>query len=420
MTINVTIDKAAEIGSANALLMDIARRLQLSATRHKEAEKHFNGLAAHVDRQGSPLQDLVAEVYPSGSFAIHAATLSRVKRDQYDVDAVLELLISPDTDPQVALDTTYEAIKGERGSQYFDYKIERNSRCVTVHYPDGVTVDLMPVVRLPGTPERVARLFHHKPETGDRYHKDVNPKGFANYFNTHVEVSEEFASQFESRRLLVEHGSYSIVADKAETQPMPDHLALDQKSPRVVALQLLKRFRDIRFRKENHRGLRKPPSVVKAAIALEAGPVSSDLTKELLVIASALRNRLTAAARVGQRVEVRNPAYWPDVFTDRWPESNAAQSAWITDLTLLLSRLERLRAEAFDPDRTKAELAELFGETAASYALEKHFEGQRELNSRGRLRVSQAGRLASIPASVAAPALITPARANTNMGERRE
>jgi len=130
----------------------------------------------------------------------------------------------------VALDTTHEAIKGERGGQYFDYRIERNSRCVTVHYPDGVTVDLMPVVRLPGTPERVARLFHHKPERGDRYHKDVNPKGFADYFNTHVEVSEEFASQFESRRLLVERGSYPIVADKADTQPMPDHLTLDQKA----------------------------------------------------------------------------------------------------------------------------------------------------------------------------------------------
>jgi len=74
MTINVTIDKAAQVESTNALLMDIARRLQLSPTRHKEAERHFNGLAAHVDREGSPLQDLVAEVYPSGSFAIHAAS----------------------------------------------------------------------------------------------------------------------------------------------------------------------------------------------------------------------------------------------------------------------------------------------------------------------------------------------------------
>lgn len=71
----------------------------------------------------------------------------------------------------------YKAIKGEEGIRYFDYLIEKNSRCVTVTYPDGVTVDLMPVVRIDGTPEPVATLLHYKPDTGERYHKEINPKG---------------------------------------------------------------------------------------------------------------------------------------------------------------------------------------------------------------------------------------------------
>lgn len=56
----------------------------------------------------------------------------------------------------------------------------------------------------------------------------------------------------------------------AGTQPMPVHVPLDQKSPRVVALQLIKRFRDKRYRKhDDHRGKRKPSAsgLVKPARA---------------------------------------------------------------------------------------------------------------------------------------------------------
>ena len=157
--------RSLEIDPVEAALMDVARAIQISSTMHDEADRHFRGLAQHVDCPGSPLEDLVLEIYPSGSFAIHAATRSRLKTDQHDVDAVLEIAIAPGADPAWVLEQLYKAIKGEKGSKYYDYLIEKNSRCVTVTYPDGVTVDLMPVVRIDGTPERVATLFHHKPET---------------------------------------------------------------------------------------------------------------------------------------------------------------------------------------------------------------------------------------------------------------
>lgn len=165
-----------DIDPVEAALMDVARTIQITLTMHRDAESHYDGLASHVDRSGSPFEDLVDEIYASGSFAIHAATRSRLKRDQHDVDAVIELSLQPGSDPEWVLTTLYKAIKGEPGSKYFDYPIEQNSRCVTVTYPDGVTVDLMPVVRLTGTAERVSCLFHYKPETGTQYHKEVNPK----------------------------------------------------------------------------------------------------------------------------------------------------------------------------------------------------------------------------------------------------
>lgn len=132
-----------EIDPVEAAVMDVARAVQITQTMHKSAENHYQGLARHVDRPGSPFEDMVDEVLPSGSFAIHAATRSRLKSDQHDVDAVLELNCPENSDPEWVLNTLYQAIKGPKGSKYHDYLVEKNSRCVTVTYPDGVTVDLI-------------------------------------------------------------------------------------------------------------------------------------------------------------------------------------------------------------------------------------------------------------------------------------
>jgi len=57
------------ISEADALLMDVARSVQLSPTKHEIADRNFRALCKHVDREGSPLCGLVNECYPSGSFA---------------------------------------------------------------------------------------------------------------------------------------------------------------------------------------------------------------------------------------------------------------------------------------------------------------------------------------------------------------
>lgn len=434
----VSLDQAIEIDPLEAALMDIARALQLTPTQHRQAEQHYTGLARHVEHSSSALKDRVPDIYPSGSFAIHAAVRSSIRRDQHDVDAVLELDVPATSDPEWVLDTLHAVIKGQRGSKYYDYKVERHSRCVTVTYPDGVTVDLMPVVPVPRAPARVAALFHHKPEGDERYTKEVNPKGFAHHFNDHVAISSVFARRFDNRRRLIEGKTYGealasdgllnpaeIIAERADPAPMPTYLRLDQKSPRVVALQLLKRFRDKRYRKlDGRKDLRKPPSVVMAAMALDAGPISDSLYEELVGIATHMRTEIILENRVGRRLRVFNPSHPPDEFTDRWPEDLAAQRLWAGDLKHLVDKLDELRRIGFDPVGAKTILTDLFGETAAQRAIEEHYTAKTELAAKGRLGTTPTGQVRpvqkpSTPAIITgatAATLITPARANTNMG----
>ncbi|WP_245323607.1 nucleotidyltransferase domain-containing protein [Bradyrhizobium shewense] len=397
------------IAEYDALLMDIARRIQLTRTKHETAERNFGALCNHVDRKGSPLEDCVIECYPSGSFATGTAIASRVKKAQHDVDVVMELKVDPTTSPQRILQLLFEAINGEPGSSYHGM-VTLNSRCVTVKYADGTTVDLMPIARING-PDRAGHLFHHKKETGESYHKKVNPWGFATHFNNHVDFDPAFHDLFEGRRLLVE----GKIVEKADTQPMPDHVPIEEKSARVVALQLIKRARDIAYRSSSRNGLRKPPSVVLAAMALGAGPVKPSLLDEVIGIATHIRLRLTETNGVRGTVQVLNPAYPLDEFTDRWPENKTAQDLLDGDLRRLIVNLHKLRNDNLSLEEKRDLLKQLFGETAATYAIESSLDASRREMEANKLRMGNNGKVFS----AAAPAVLatsTAARSATREG----
>jgi hypothetical protein len=399
-----------QLTDEDGLLIDVARRIQLTKTKHEKAIQNFNALCKHVDREGSPLHGKVIECYPSGSFATGTAIASRVAKNQHDVDVVIELDIPSNTSPKAALDTLFAATNGEPGSRYHG-TVTQNSRCVTVIYDDGTTVDLMPVSRVPG-PERAAHLFHYKRENGEAYHKEVNPWGFADHFNRHVEFDPAFAELFKGRRLLVE-GQDLL---KAETQPMPDHEPIEEKSPRTVALQLIKRNRDIVWR-QGRLKMRKPPSVALAAIALDAGPVEPRLIDEVISVATAIRTKLLDRSSKRGTAVVVNPAYPRDVFTDRWPEDIRAQNQYDADLRHLIVQLHRLRNDALSLAAKQEVLKDLFGETAAQYAIESHLDSRRSEMEAGRLKIGPTGKVTS---GVAAPFVVGSSRESAAKTATRE
>lgn len=392
--------------TADALLMDVARRIQLSPTKHDEAEQHYQALCAHVDRPDSPLHQKVIACYPGGSFATGTAIASRVSKDQHDVDVVIELDIPPFHDPADVLTTLFIAINGPEGSRYHG-RVTRNSRCVTVTYEDGTRVDLMPIARLANRPLKAGHLFHWRREAGEAYHKPVNPWGFAEHFNREVAFDPVFATMFDARRQIADG-----VLAKAETDPLPDRVPLSEKSSRVVALQLLKRNRDVRYRSREGR---KPPSVVLAALALETGAARSGLVDEVINIASHIGGRLQDHIRRFDTIVVRNPSFLEDIFTDRWPNDVAAQNVYVRDLDHLQRQLGRLRSSATLTEM-RSILDDLFGETAAGFAVERFLDSSRREAERGAMRFGSTGRVLTGAAALVGAATSTAARSSTNMG----
>jgi len=372
--------------------MDVLRKLQLSPTQHEEAKTNFHALADYVDGEGSELQGHVIRVSPSGSFAIGAPILGKVSSQQYDVDAVIELDLPEGSHPQDVLEKLYRSIKRDRGSRYYS-KTELHSRCVTVTYDDGHTFDLMPVVRVARTPERVVNLFHYKASPFECYCKDVNPKGFSTHFREKVPLSTSFTKLYDGYR--------SIVAS-AETEEFPPYEALDQMSPRVGALQLNKRSRDMAYR--NRPGKRPPPSIISAALALNAPSMLDSLTLETISVATHIRETIRTASRSGNLIDVRNPKWEPDKFTDRWPKSIKDQDQFASDLTRMIKGLTALSTQDLSPSEQQENLVELFGETAAQHAVDEYFKRYGKARQNGRTEVKAAGNVGMLAAS--APPII--------------
>ena len=67
---------------------------------------------------------------------IGATTARHATDADFDIDVMAQIDWQANIDPEVALSTMHQAIRGEPGSRYYK-KAERKTRCSTVHY-DGM------------------------------------------------------------------------------------------------------------------------------------------------------------------------------------------------------------------------------------------------------------------------------------------
>lgn len=336
------------------VLAEIAIRLQLGPTDYKAAAVRYEAIGDHIEQGDSPLADRVVLFYPQGSLAIHAAIVSGTTDDRFDLDVVAELDIPPEIGAAAVLDQIYKAIKGAPGSRYYG-RVVRHSRCVTVQW-DNMHLDVTPARRRPLTPKRVSDIFHHEEGSPSNtgYSRIANPFGFAKWLNGQVEEDLAFAEDYAAR----DHAYRQAFLAEAERLPLPHQEPPRWKSPRLIVLQLLKRWRNLRY--ATRRG-RPVPSVVLSTLTVQAAGSATSLFGELRLVANRLVDKFERADRARKKIEVVNPACADDVFTDRWPENLEAQRVFLNDLQHLVLTLGRI-GEDVDLHELSRAFGGLFGE----------------------------------------------------------
>ena len=371
------------------LLADIAIRIQLSATAHGKAVQRYEAIAGWLERDDSPLKGLIQRFYPQGSMAIGATIASGVTDDDFDLDMVLQAICEGLT-PKEVLDLLFQAINGKPGSQYHG-RARRRTRCVTIEYSD-MHIDVTPAERMPATPERQSTIFHHKAPQDPGQRIVANPYGFAEWFNRKTPDSG-FAEQYASRASAYEA---SLLVNAADADPVPPAEPATRKSLAVVALQLLKRWRNVQY--QNRSG-RKPPSIVMSKLVADTAGQTTSLSEEMLHQAASMLAFFERSHSGRQCVHVVNPVCPSDVLTDRWPGTIELQAVFVKDLQRLVERLKQL--DDCDLGEMKRIMVELFGEGPTAKTFEEFSKSFGNQIERGKGRHRRNGGRVVLPGAAA-------------------
>ncbi len=406
------LGSSAPIGEI--LLAETAIRIELPPSLHGLAVDRYEAIRNYIERDGSPLAGRVRIFYPQGSMAIRATIRSRKRQDGFDIDIVAELILPITMTPSAVLDLLFAAINGDKGSLYYG-KVERNTRCVTVHYEDGMHLDITPAVLVDEQDPRKSVIFHAKAEEPPAAHRrlEMNSYAFVEWFNERTPIDLTFVEAYAQKAYAFD----SARAD-AEFEPVPGHSSEDGgKSATVVAMQLLKCNRNIK-----HAGRigRMPPSVMIATFAGETATPGNSISGALNAITEHMLDALSTAQAQGQLVDIRNPRCRADRFTDRWPENLAGQSTYIEDLKLFRRQLVAVMSDGLSLEEKRNLLSLMFGEGPAKAVIEDFAKRIGESVRQGTRRIATTGRV--VPAAAAAPAIVKPAaaqpRSHTFYGSR--
>ena len=347
----------------DVLLADIVIRLQLSRSAYREAVRHYEAIQRCIERDTSPLNGRVSVCYPQGSMAIQATVASRLTSDEHDLDVVAELSLPRDIDPRTPLDLLYEAIRGDPRSMYRS-KARRRRRCVTVEY-SNMHLDITPSVLLAPEPPRESLIFDDPQDTLRAHPQSIiaNPFGFARWFNAKAHLDQQFSDAYARRVLAHEADTPRQVNDGIA---VPAQEPVEDKSISTIILQLIKRWRNVTYEPRNDR---MPPSVMLAAMVIDAQVTETSLLEGLIKCARFIFDTLSQHSRQRTLVSVYNPICKDDCFTDRWPGSHSDQEMFIGDLNDLLERLQML-SHGLALDEMQEIMVELFGESPTKNAFE--------------------------------------------------
>lgn len=390
---------------AEQMLAAVAIKIELPPSMHALLAERKAAIEKHLERDGSPLKGKIRLFYQQGSVAIGATIRAKFRFEGFDIDIIVELM-TPGMTPWQALELLYEAMRGEPGSRYYDMT-ERQTRCVTIHYADGMHLDLSPAELINEFDPRRSYIYHSKPEEPRSRDCKVltNSFGFAEEYNATCPVDLSFQQEYARRALRADRGLTAMQKD-ADSLPVPAHSSVvGGKSAVTVALQLLKRNRNIRWATREGR---MPASVMVSCLTLEVAGAGRTIGQNLRIIAQHILDRLLQAKSTGQLIHVENPRCPGDVFTDRWPENHAAQDTMIADMRLFLTQLAVLLDDRRSLRERRNVLKLMFGESLGEEVMDELEQEYGKAIRTGKHAFGVTGGIAMSPAIAKAKPAVKP------------
>jgi hypothetical protein len=276
---------------------------------YEDAVLKYEAVAAWLAADGSELKDYSPEIYPQGSFRLGTLVHPLAVYD-YDIDLVCLL-------DRLKEQTTQKELKnivGNRLKQSPELKgmVSPGCRCWLIDYPKesgmpGFHMDVLPAIPNPERHPSGILLT----DTELFYWQKSNPKTYAEWFYSRMKT------------ILLEKRAAVAIEAKVNVEDVPEWQI---KSPLQIAVQNLKRHRDVHFQKSPDD---RPASIILTTLAALVYRNQSTVYDALTEIA---RDMPKYIERRNDKWWIANPVEAEENFADRWnqhPERYANFTLWL-------------------------------------------------------------------------------------------
>jgi hypothetical protein len=317
----------------NELLYLICEELQITETRYGLAEDRYRAIAKYLEANGSPFNSFKPEIYPQGSMRLN--TTVKPIDGPHDLDFVLQLSVHYKVyeDPMKLIDGLFTYMCS---NDIYKPMTTKLNRCVRVEYKDDFYLDILPACCNPDLPGTCLMV----PDREVKGWKDSNPKGYADWFD--------------SRCAVMPVDYYLRVMAKAE--PIPEQQAVHEKNPLQLVVQLLKRWRDLRYAKHPELG---PISIVLTTLAGDYYAGQRSVSETLDSILRRIVTEIGKADSQRQRLVLLNPSNPNEDLSERWDDYPERYTAFKEGIREFQQQWSAILAKK---GNVLPELEKLFGE----------------------------------------------------------
>ncbi|MGA2705300.1 MAG: nucleotidyltransferase [Isosphaeraceae bacterium] len=270
------------------ILERICINLQLRPDQVERATEGYSGVTTWLGAEGSLIEEFSPYLFPQGSLRLDT-TVRPIKKTEFDLDIVCKLDIRGPCHPR----DVYELI-WDRLQEHGTYRriAERMPRCIRLNYSNDSEFHLDVVPAVPDLDKGGHFiLIPDRPKPRMTTWKTSNPIEYSDWFESQTMVLlEKFA--------------------RSEVEPMRRPKSAELKSILTKTVQLLKRWRDVRFVDDLSMG---PPSIILTTLAGQIYLGQRSIVEAMDLVLEGLVQLVESDVR-----EIRNPVNDDEIISEKW------------------------------------------------------------------------------------------------------
>ena len=297
--------------NVDKMLRKIASEIEISHTEYERAVKSYNAIGNFLDNN---IPQYVIKVIPQGSFRLGTVIKPISDKDEYDIDLVV-IIDNKFSNAQELKMMVGNALKS---SDRYSKKIEEGKRCWTIEYAESSNyhMDILPAMKSDAYITTKELTMTHKEDEKSKYEfKQTNPEAYYDWFVKRME---------EEKKTLTEE--YAI-RNKVEIIDVPEY---EIKTTLQVAIEILKRYRDIKFQENPNI---KPISIILTTIMARIYTGKENVYE--LIEKFSREYAMYLEKDENDDILIANPVDTNENFADKWkkyPERKEAFFKFMADL----------------------------------------------------------------------------------------